>query len=44
MASVSNFPSDLVPQAPEDPLFGLARACKADQDPNKVDLVSLPPH
>jgi aspartate aminotransferase, cytoplasmic len=38
MASVSNFPSDLVPKAPEDPLFGLARACKADQDPNKVDL------
>ncbi|CAM1511497.1 Fc.00g090100.m01.CDS01 [Cosmosporella sp. VM-42] len=38
MATVTNFPADLVPQAPEDPLFGLARACKADTSPEKVDL------
>lgn len=41
MASTSNFPADLVPQAPEDPLFGLARAYRADESPSKVDLVSL---
>jgi hypothetical protein len=29
-----------VPQAPEDPLFGLAREYKADDSPNKIDLVS----
>ena len=40
MASASNFPADAVPQAPEDALFGLARAYKADDSPVKVDLVS----
>lgn len=39
MASVSSFPADTVPQAPEDALFGLARAYKADESPLKVDLV-----
>ncbi|RYP53321.1 hypothetical protein DL768_001678 [Monosporascus sp. mg162] len=34
----TSFTIDVVPQAPEDPLFGLMRAYKADQDPNKVDL------
>jgi aspartate aminotransferase, cytoplasmic len=43
MASTTNFPSDTVPQAPEDPLFGLSRAFKADSSPDKVDLVSLGP-
>jgi aspartate/tyrosine/aromatic aminotransferase len=38
MASTTNFPSDTVPQAPEDPLFGLSRAFKADSSPDKVDL------
>jgi aspartate aminotransferase len=41
MASASNFPADAVPQAPEDALFGLARAFKADDSPVKVDLVSI---
>jgi aspartate aminotransferase len=38
MVSTTNFPAEVVPQAPEDPLFGLARAYKADESPNKVDL------
>ena len=38
--SATNFTADLVPQAPEDALFGLMRAYRADQSPNKVDLVS----
>jgi len=40
MASVSitNFPAEVVPQAPEDPLFGLSRAYKADPSPDKIDL------
>ncbi|KAF5694617.1 aspartate aminotransferase [Fusarium denticulatum] len=38
MASTTNFPAEVVPQAPEDPLFGLARAYKADNSPNKIDL------
>ena len=38
--SVTSFPAEAVPQAPEDPLFGLMRAYKADESPNKVDLVS----
>lgn len=38
-ASITNFPAEAVPQAPEDPLFGLMRAYKADQSPDKVDLV-----
>ncbi|TWU76564.1 Aspartate aminotransferase, cytoplasmic [Metarhizium rileyi] len=38
MAFTTSFPADTVPQAPEDALFGLARAYKADQSPLKVDL------
>ncbi|KAI6777966.1 Aspartate aminotransferase-like protein [Emericellopsis cladophorae] len=38
MASTTNFPSDVVPQAPEDPLFGLMAAFRADESPDKVDL------
>ncbi|KAJ3529303.1 hypothetical protein NM208_g9824 [Fusarium decemcellulare] len=38
MAATTSFPADIVPQAPEDPLFGLARAYKADESPSKVDL------
>ncbi|PFH58396.1 hypothetical protein XA68_13737 [Ophiocordyceps unilateralis] len=38
MASSTSFPSDAVPQAPEDPLFGLIRAYKADTHDSKVDL------
>jgi aspartate aminotransferase len=34
----SSFPVDVVPQAPEDPLFGLMAAYRADTDPKKVDL------
>jgi len=37
--STTSFPAEAVPQAPEDPLFGLMRAFKADESPNKVDLV-----
>ncbi|KAI2640855.1 pyridoxal phosphate-dependent transferase [Hypomontagnella submonticulosa] len=36
--SATSFTAEVVPQAPEDPLFGLMRAYRADQDPNKVDL------
>lgn len=36
MATV--FTADVVAQAPEDPLFGLMAAYRADTDPNKVDL------
>ncbi|KLU82555.1 aspartate aminotransferase [Magnaporthiopsis poae ATCC 64411] len=36
--SASYFTAELVPQAPEDPLFGLMRAYRADESPNKVDL------
>ncbi|KAF2731665.1 aspartate aminotransferase [Polyplosphaeria fusca] len=32
------FSNDVVPQAPEDPLFGLMAAYRRDTDPNKVDL------
>lgn len=32
------FSADVVPQAPEDPLFGLMAAFKKDTDPKKVDL------
>lgn len=39
----TSFTAEVVPQAPEDPLFGLMAAYRADQDPNKVDLVSLFP-
>lgn len=41
MASTTSFPADIVPQAPEDALFGLARAYRADNSPLKVDLVCL---
>lgn len=44
MASITNFPADVVPQAPEDPLFGLMAAYKADESPDKVDLVSNTQH
>jgi aspartate aminotransferase len=36
--SITSFPAEVVPQAPEDPLFGLMRAYKADSSPDKVDL------
>ena len=32
------FTADVVPQAPEDALFGLAAAYRRDESPNKVDL------
>ena len=32
------FGANVVPQAPEDPLFGLMAAFKKDTDPKKVDL------
>ncbi|PNY25006.1 Aspartate aminotransferase [Tolypocladium capitatum] len=38
MASATSFPADAVPQAPEDALFGLARAYRADASDLKVDL------
>jgi len=34
----TNFAANVVPQAPEDPLFGLMAAYRADKAPNKVDL------
>ncbi|KAL2267851.1 hypothetical protein VTJ83DRAFT_5128 [Remersonia thermophila] len=34
----TSFPAEVVPQAPEDPLFGLMAAYRADTSPNKVDL------
>jgi aspartate aminotransferase, cytoplasmic len=36
----TSFPAEAVPQAPEDPLFGLMRAYRADESNDKVDLVS----
>ena len=38
MATSTSFNADAVPQAPEDPLFGLMAAFRRDTDPNKVDL------
>lgn len=38
MSQISNFPADTVPQAPEDPLFGLMAAYRADPFDKKVDL------
>ena len=38
--AVTSFPAEAVPQAPEDPLFGLMAAYRADTSPDKVDLVS----
>jgi aspartate aminotransferase len=35
---VTSFPADAVPQAPEDPLFGLMAAYRADTFDKKVDL------
>ncbi|KAI4662590.1 uncharacterized protein J4E79_004881 [Alternaria viburni] len=32
------FDANVVPQAPEDPLFGLMAAFRRDENPNKVDL------
>jgi aspartate aminotransferase, cytoplasmic len=32
------FTADVVPQAPEDPLFGLMAAYRRDTSPKKVDL------
>ncbi|KAK5163921.1 Aspartate aminotransferase, cytoplasmic [Saxophila tyrrhenica] len=38
-ADVSAFgDKNVVPQAPEDPMFGLMAAYRRDEDPNKVDL------
>lgn len=37
----TNFPAEAVPKAPEDPLFGLMAAYRADTSPDKVDLVGL---
>lgn len=37
--STTSFPPEVVPQAPEDPLFGLMRAYQADPSKDKVDLV-----
>ncbi|KAJ4300636.1 Aspartate aminotransferase, cytoplasmic [Collariella sp. IMI 366227] len=36
--SITRFPAEVVPQAPEDPLFGLMREYRADTSPDKVDL------
>ncbi|CAL3964052.1 unnamed protein product, partial [Diplocarpon coronariae] len=40
MSSISStsFPADVVPQAAEDPLFGLMAAYRADPFDQKVDL------
>ncbi|KAI1005964.1 Aspartate aminotransferase, cytoplasmic [Podosphaera aphanis] len=37
-SSVTNFPAEIVPQAPEDALFGLMAAYRADNFDSKVDL------
>ncbi|KEY66063.1 hypothetical protein S7711_09428 [Stachybotrys chartarum IBT 7711] len=37
--SVTAFSVDLVPQAPPDSHYGLRAACRADPEPNKIDLV-----
>ncbi|KAI1267034.1 PLP-dependent transferase [Xylariaceae sp. FL1019] len=36
--SVTSFPADTVPQAPEDPLFGLVKAFRSDEFKDKVDV------
>ena len=41
--ATTSFPAEVVPQAPEDALFGLMRAYRADESPDKVDLVSRTP-
>ena len=38
MASLTLFDANVVPQAPEDPLFGLMAAYRADTSNQKVDL------
>lgn len=38
MASWNMFTADNVPRAPEDPLFGLMSASRADDSDKKVDL------
>ncbi|KAL5601377.1 uncharacterized protein BROUX77_005626 [Berkeleyomyces rouxiae] len=38
VSTASVFSAELVPQAPEDALFGLMRNYRADTSPNKVDL------
>jgi aspartate aminotransferase len=38
MAAPTSFAADVVPQAPEDPLYGLMAKYKADTSPVKVDL------
>jgi len=35
---MATFPADVVPQAPEDPLFGLMAAYRQDTFDKKVDL------
>lgn len=37
-AKTTVFQADVVPKAPEDPLFGLMAAYRADSHPQKVDL------
>jgi aspartate aminotransferase len=37
-SSPTSFPAETVPQAPEDPLFGLMAAYRADNSEKKVDL------
>jgi aspartate/tyrosine/aromatic aminotransferase len=36
--AATSFDASVVPQAPEDPLFGLMAAYRRDNDPKKVDL------
>jgi aspartate/tyrosine/aromatic aminotransferase len=36
--AATSFDASVVPQAPEDPLFGLMAAYRRDEDPKKVDL------
>jgi aspartate/tyrosine/aromatic aminotransferase len=36
--AATSFDANVVPQAPEDPLFGLMAAYRRDNDPKKVDL------
>lgn len=40
--STTSFPAEAVPKAPEDPLFGLMAAYRADESKDKVDLVGQP--
>jgi aspartate aminotransferase len=40
--STTSFPAEAVPKAPEDPLFGLMAAYRADESKDKVDLVGHP--